>query len=89
MHTPHTKFAPSTVVATAEDGFFLDTAITVLYGNEEAFLFLADRRNIIIHLKLNIKLLKVDYFNYLTSIKQYFSCRMHTEEGRGQIKFKF
>jgi hypothetical protein len=39
--------APSTVVATAEDGFFLDAAITVLYGNEEAFLFLADRRNII------------------------------------------
>jgi adenylate cyclase class IV len=53
------KFALLTVVATVEDvGFFLDAATTVLYGNEEAFLFLADLRNIIIHLNLNIKIVK-------------------------------
>jgi hypothetical protein len=68
-----TKFAPLTVVATAEDGFFLDAAITVLYENEEAFLFLADRRNIIIHLKLNIKLLKIDYFT-TTCAKLNWDC---------------
>jgi hypothetical protein len=36
------------MACSSEDGFFLDAAFTVLYGNEEAFLFLADRRNIII-----------------------------------------
>ena len=44
---------------TAEDnGVFLHAATIVLYGKEEAFHFVVDPRNSIIHLKLDIKIVK-------------------------------